>query len=93
MLNRQNYFSSICKKLWVCSDNPSIYVAILIAISQLFFFNTAIAGTTYFTDIDNIDNSFSGPGDGDLDTPILDSDLIYPFEFNISATGSKPPVS
>jgi len=90
MLNRPNYLSTIVKTSQSNCYGLSIYFAIFLAIGQLFFVNSAIAGTTYFTDTDDIKNDFSGPPDNDLDTPVLDSDLIYPIEFNINATGVAP---
>jgi hypothetical protein len=90
MLNRTNYLHLTIKTIYSSACIWSICFAIFISIGQLFLVNSAVAGTTYFTDTDNIKNDFSGPADNDLDTVILDSDLIYPIEFNINAAGATP---
>jgi hypothetical protein len=59
MLNILNHLSKTLTR----SNGWSTYFAIFISIGQLFLFNSAVAGTTYFTDIDNIKNDFSGPAD------------------------------
>jgi hypothetical protein len=86
MLNILNHLSKTLTR----SNGWSTYFAIFISIGQLFLFNSAVAGTTFIIDTDNIKNDFSGPADNDLDTVVLDSDLIYPIEPSINVTGAAP---